>query len=146
MYSRCGPINEAWTIFDEMKLWKDVISWNAMIGGYAAHGFFEEALELFKLMRRLNIRPTFITFISVLNASANAGLVEEGWKQFKSMSGEYGIEPWVEHCATLVYIVGWHGQLEEAMDLINSMPCEPDTVVWGALLGACRVHYNVELA
>ena len=146
MYSRCGAINEARTIFDEMKLWKDVISWNAMIGGYASHGFFEEALELFKLMRRLNVRPTYITFISVLNACANAGLVEEGRKQFKSMSSEYGIEPRVEHFATLVDIVGRHGQLEEAMDLINSMPCEPDAAVWGALLGACRVHHNVELA
>ncbi|XP_030944636.1 pentatricopeptide repeat-containing protein At1g62260, mitochondrial [Quercus lobata] len=146
MYSRCGAINEAQTIFDEMKLWKDVISWNAMIGGYASHGFSEEALELFKLMKRLNVRPTYITFISVLNACANAGLVEEGRKQFKSMSSEYGIEPQVEHFATLVDIVGRHGQLEEAMDLINSMPCEPDTAVWGALLGACRVHHNVELA
>ncbi|KAK7838615.1 pentatricopeptide repeat-containing protein [Quercus suber] len=146
MYSRCGAINEAQTIFDEMKLWKDVISWNAMIGGYASHGFSEEALELFKLMKRLNVQPTYITFISVLNACANAGLVEEGRKQFKSMSSEYGIEPRVEHFATLVDIVGRHGQLEEAMDLINSMPCEPDTAVWGALLGACRVHHNVELA
>ncbi|KAM4099355.1 hypothetical protein ACJW30_07G152300 [Castanea mollissima] len=146
MYSRCGAINEARTIFDEMKLWKDVISWNAMIGGYASHGFSEEALELFKLMKRLNVQPTYITFISVLNACANAGLVEEGRKQFKSMSSEYGIEPRVEHFATLVDIVGRHGQLEEAMDLINSMPCEPDTAVWGALLGACRVHHNVELA
>nr|POE65843.1 pentatricopeptide repeat-containing protein, mitochondrial [Quercus suber] len=74
------------------------------------------------------------------------GLVEEGWKQFKSMSSEFGIEPRVEHFATLVDIMGRHGQLEEAMDLINSMPCEPDTAVWGALLGACRVHRNVELA
>jgi pentatricopeptide repeat protein len=146
MYSRCGAINEARSIFDEMKLWKDVISWNAMIGGYASHGFSKEALELFKLMKRLNVWPTYITFISVLNACANAGLVEEGRKQFKSMSSEYGIEPRVEHFAALVDIVGRHGQLEEAMDLINSMPCEPDKAVWGALLGACRVHHNVELA
>ncbi|KAL5561255.1 hypothetical protein UlMin_031002 [Ulmus minor] len=146
MYSRCGGIKEARNIFDEMKLQKDVISWNAMIGGYASHGFAAEALELFKLMKKLKVRPTHITFVAVLNACANAGLVEEGRMQFNSMSSEFGIEPQVEHYASLVDIVGRYGQLEEAMDLINGMPFQPDKSVWGALLGACRAHNNVELA
>ncbi|XP_021810383.1 pentatricopeptide repeat-containing protein At1g62260, mitochondrial [Prunus avium] len=146
MYSRCGAIKEAQTIFDEMKLQKDVISWNAMIGGYASHGFAAEALELFALMKRLKVRPTYITFIAVLNACAHAGLVDEGRSQFKSMISEFGIEPRVEHYASLVDIIGRHGQLEEAMGLIKSMPFEPDKAVWGALLGACRVHNNVALA
>ncbi|KAH0456053.1 hypothetical protein IEQ34_013960 [Dendrobium chrysotoxum] len=35
--------------------------------------------------------------------------------------------------------------LAEAETLIRSMPMEPDSFVWGALLGACRMHGNVEL-
>jgi pentatricopeptide repeat protein len=146
MYSRCGEIGDARGVFNEMKLYKDVITWNAMIGGYAFHGFAAQALELFKLMKRLNIQPTYITFISVLNACAHAGLVEEGKQQFNSMINEYGIEPRVEHFASLVDILGRQGQLQEAMDLIDNMPVKPDKAVWGALLGACRVHNNVELA
>lgn len=146
MYSRCGEIADACTVFNEIKLYKDVITWNAMIGGYASHGLAAEALELFKLMKRLKICPTYITFISVLNACAHAGLVEEGRKQFKSMINDYGIEPRVEHFASLVDILGRQGQLKEAMDLINTMPFKPDKAVWGALLGGCRVHNNVELA
>ncbi|KAF7843726.1 pentatricopeptide repeat-containing protein [Senna tora] len=146
MYSRCGAIIEARTVFNEMELKKDVISWNAMIGGYASHGFAAEALELFKLMKRFKVNPTYITFISVLSACAHVGLVEDGRRQFYSMINEYGIEPRVEHFASLVDIVGRHGQLQEALDLINNMPFEPDKAVWGALLGACRVHNNVELA
>ncbi|KAL6952198.1 Pentatricopeptide repeat-containing protein, mitochondrial [Sarracenia purpurea var. burkii] len=146
MYARCGAIMEARAVFDEMKLQKDVISWNAMIGGYASHGFAAEALELFGVMTRLKVQPTYITFISVLNACAHAGLVEEGRMHFRSMVNEFGIEPRVEHFASLVDIVGRHGQIEEAMATINSMPFEPDKAVWGALLGACRVHNNVELA
>ncbi|KAA8546138.1 hypothetical protein F0562_020968 [Nyssa sinensis] len=146
MYARCGAIIEARVIFDDMKLHKDVVSWNAMIGGYASHGFAAEALELFGAMKRLKVRPTYITFISVLNACAHAGLVEQGRMHFKSMVTEFGIEPRVEHFSSLVDLVGRHGQVEEAMDLINSMPFEPDKAVWGALLGACRVHNNVELA
>ncbi|XP_052193262.1 pentatricopeptide repeat-containing protein At1g62260, mitochondrial [Diospyros lotus] len=146
MYSRCGAIIQARDIFDEMKLQKDVISWNAMIGGYASHGFATDALELFELMKRLKVQPTYITFISVLNACACAGLVEEGRMHFKSMVSEFAIQPRVEHFASLVDIVGRNGQVEEAMALINCMPFEPDKAVWGALLGACRVHNNVDLA
>lgn len=146
MYSRCGAIVDACAVFNETKLYKNVITWNAMIGGYASHGLAEEALELFKLMKRLKIHPTYITFISVLSACAHAGLVEEGRRQFNSMINDYGIEPRIEHFASLVDILGRQGQLQEAMDLIDSMPFKPDKAVWGALLGACRVHNNVELA
>ncbi|KAI3442445.1 uncharacterized protein J3R85_001202 [Psidium guajava] len=146
MYSRCGAIVEAQTIFDKVKLRKNVITWNAMIGGYASHGFAAEALELFKLMKRFEVRPTYITFISVLSACAHVGLVEDGRRHFLSMVTEYGIAPTVEHFASLVDIVGRHGQLSEAFDIIKDMPMKPDKAVWGALLGACRVHNNVELA
>ncbi|XP_021903669.1 pentatricopeptide repeat-containing protein At1g62260, mitochondrial [Carica papaya] len=146
MHSRCGAITEAWSIFNEVKVQKDVISWNAMIGGYASHGFATEALELFKLMKSNKVRPTYITFISVLNACAHAGWVNEGREYFKSMVDEYGIAPRIEHYASLVDVLGRNGKLKEAMELINSMPFEPDNAVWGAVLSACRVHNNVELA
>ncbi|XP_050232053.1 pentatricopeptide repeat-containing protein At1g62260, mitochondrial [Mercurialis annua] len=146
MYSKCGAITEARTLFDEMKLKKEVISWNAMIGGYASHGCATEALELFKLMKSFRVQPTYITFISILNACAHAGLVEEGRRIFKSMVSEYGIKPRIEHFASLVDIVCRQGHLEEALDLINSMEIEPDKAVWGALLGASRTHNNIEMA
>ncbi|XP_042514236.1 pentatricopeptide repeat-containing protein At1g62260, mitochondrial-like [Macadamia integrifolia] len=146
MYSRCGAITEAQTIFNDMKLQRDVVSWNAMIGGYAYHGCAGEALVLFEEMKRMKVQPTHITFISVLNACAHAGLVDEGRRHFNSMISDFGIEPRVEHFASLVDVVGRHGQLEEAMDLINNMQVKPEKAVWGALLGACRVHNNVELA
>ncbi|GJY00059.1 pentatricopeptide repeat-containing protein [Tanacetum coccineum] len=146
MYAKCGAITEARAIFEEMKSCKGVISWNAMIGGYASHGYASKALELFDLMKKERVKPTYITFVSVLNACANAGLPEEGRMHFKSMVNEYGIEPRVEHFATLVDTLGRNGQLEEAMDVIKGMAVKPDKAVWGALLGACKVHNNIKLA
>lgn len=146
MYARCGAISEARTVFNDMKSQKNVISWNAMIGGYASHGFAREALELFESMKCFKVKPTYITFISVLCACAHGGLVEEGRSYFRSMVHDFGIEPRVEHFSSLVDVVGRHGQLEEAMDIISRMPVKPDKAVWGALMGACRVHNNVELA
>ncbi|KAF5185360.1 Pentatricopeptide repeat-containing protein [Thalictrum thalictroides] len=146
MYSRCGLITPARSVFDEMKVHRDVVSWNAIIGGYAYQGHAMEALMLYKEMERLKVRPTHITFISVLHACGHAGLVDEGRIQFRSMVRDFGIEPQVEHFASLVDILGRHGHLEEAMTLISSMPVEPDRAVWGALLGACRVHNNMDFA
>ena len=65
---------------------------------------------------------------------------------FRFMVSEFNIEAKVERYASLVDIVGRHGEIEEAMDVINGLPFEPDKAVWGALLGVCRVHNNVELA
>ncbi|KAE8687975.1 Pentatricopeptide repeat-containing protein [Hibiscus syriacus] len=146
MYSRCGALIESHVSFDGLKSSKDVISWNAIIGGYASHGYALEALELFESKKKSNVQPTYITFIYVLSACTHAGLVGGGWAYLKSMVSEYGIEPRIEHYASLVDNVARHGQLEEAMDLIKSMPFEPDKEIWGALLSACRLHNNVELA
>lgn len=146
MYARCGAIFEARTIFDEMQFEKDVISWNAMIGGYASHGYALEALELFDLMKQQRVRPTYITFIAVLNACTHAGLVDQGWLHFEAMINEFGIEPRVEHFASIVDMMGRFGNVEEALNIIYAMSLEPDKSVWGALLNACKVHNNVEIA
>ncbi|KAL5982122.1 hypothetical protein ACLOJK_016191 [Asimina triloba] len=146
MYARCGNITDAKAIFDHMGMEKDVVSWNAMIGGYAQHGLADKALKLFGKMKGLRVQPTYITFISVLNACAHAGLVAEARKQFHCMVHEFGIAPRVEHFASLVDVIGRYGQVKDAMEVIKGMPVVPDKAVWGALLGACRVHNDINLA
>ncbi|XP_010418205.1 PREDICTED: pentatricopeptide repeat-containing protein At1g62260, mitochondrial-like [Camelina sativa] len=146
MYSRCGELMESRRIFDDMKLKREVITWNAMIGGYAFHGNALEALNLFWLMKCNRIHPSHITFVSVLNACAHAGLVDEAKAQFVSMMSEYSIKPQMEHYSSLVNVISGQGQFVEAMDVIKSMPFEPDKTVWGGLLDACRIYNNVALA
>lgn len=45
----------------------------------------------------------------------------------------------------MVDLLGRAGQLNEAYIFIKNMPLEPDSRVWGALLGACRIHSNIQL-
>ncbi|CAL1372885.1 unnamed protein product [Linum trigynum] len=146
MYSRCGAISDARSMFEEVKLEREVISWNAMIGGYASHGHASEALEIFQSMKLFGVQPTHITFIAALNACAHAGLVQEARRIFKSMATDYGIEPTVEHFASLVDVLCRHGQLEEALSLITTTPFGPDKAIWGAILSASKLHYNVRTA
>ncbi|KAF0901750.1 hypothetical protein E2562_006216 [Oryza meyeriana var. granulata] len=146
MYCRCGALNDAEAIFKQMHTKKDLVSWNALISGYEHHGHATKALQLFKEMRRAKVIPTHITFVSLLSACVNSGLVSEGQMVFDTMVHEYGIVARVEHYAALVNLIGRHGQLEDALEVLNSMPMAPDRSVWGAFLGACTAKKNEPLA
>ncbi|KAL6220365.1 hypothetical protein ACLB2K_008121 [Fragaria x ananassa] len=144
MYCKCGSWEDARLVFDRIG-GKDVFVWNSMIVGYAMHGFSREALDLFSEMCRIGYRPTDITFICVLNACAYAGLVSEGEAFFCSMKDQYGIEPKIEHYGCMVNLLSRAGKVEEAYEFVKNMKIEPDPVLWGTLLGACRLHGNIAL-
>eukprot|EP01018_Ginkgo_biloba_P030679 Gb_05648 [translate_table: standard] len=144
MYSKCGSIEDARNVFDKMPQ-KDVVSWTAMLVGYAIHGHGKQALTLFNKMQQAGMRPDDITFTAVLSACSHAGLVDEGFQYFDSMSQNYCIKPTVEHYACMIDLLGRAGHLDEAHDFINNMPLKPSASVWGALLGACSIYQNVEL-
>ncbi|KAF8644089.1 hypothetical protein HU200_066559 [Digitaria exilis] len=61
MYCKCGEISIARRIFDRMPS-PDIVSWTAMIMGYALHGPARDALVLFEKMELGNVKPNHITF------------------------------------------------------------------------------------
>lgn len=144
MYAKCGSIDDAHQVFHKMPI-KDKVSWTTTIVGYAQHGHSNEALELFRQMEEAGVKPDHVTFVGVLSACSHAGLVAEGWHFFDSMSRDYSITPTVEHYSCMADLLGRCGHLHEAEEMITKMPFEPDAVVLGALLSACRIHSNVEL-
>ncbi|XP_011624041.2 pentatricopeptide repeat-containing protein At4g21300 [Amborella trichopoda] len=145
MYAKCGALSLARSVFDIMRV-KNEVSWNSMIAAYGIHGHVKEALLLFQEMVDSGILPDQITFLAVISSCGHAGLVEEGLQYFNSMTKDYGIMARMEHYSCMVDLLGRAGHLKEAMGVIENMPFEPDAGIWGALLGACRVHGNVELA
>eukprot|EP01018_Ginkgo_biloba_P023522 Gb_33335 [translate_table: standard] len=144
MYVKCGNVEIARQIFDKISH-KNLESWTAMIAGYGMHGCGADALAIFNQMQQSGMKPDPITFVAVLSACSHSGLVDEGWHYFGSMVRDFGIEPRVEHYACMVDLLGRAGQLGKAQSFIKKMPLEPDAGVWGALLGACRIHGNIEL-
>ncbi|KAJ7962635.1 Pentatricopeptide repeat-containing protein [Quillaja saponaria] len=146
MYARCGKIDVASQIFDEIGSLRNLCSWNSMIMGLAVHGKWDKALELYNQMLREGTTPDDVTFVGLLLACTHGGMVVKGRKIFQSMEDEFHIIPKLEHYGCMVDLLGRAGQLREAHELIQSMPMKPDSVVWGSLLGACSFHGNVELA
>ncbi|XP_068636229.1 pentatricopeptide repeat-containing protein At2g39620 [Aristolochia californica] len=143
MYAKCGRLDLAQEIFSQMDN-RDRVSWNAMLSGYAVHGHAKDALKLFSLMKDSSIEADAVSFVSILSACRHGGFVQEGMDLFEAMSSQHRLEPNVEHYACIVDLLGCAGRLEEAYRLIGTMPMTPDAGVWGALLGACRMHSNVK--
>eukprot|EP01018_Ginkgo_biloba_P003192 Gb_13222 [translate_table: standard] len=144
MYAKCGSIQNARNVFDKMYQ-RDTIAWNTMIGGYAIHGYGNEALKLFEQMQQSGTKASHVTLVCVLSACCHAGLVNEGQQYFDCMKQNYDITPAMEHYVCMVDLLGRGGHLDEVQDFINNMPIQPDAAVWRCLLGACRVHNNVGL-
>lgn len=145
MHARCGKLTKARAVFDAMAE-KTVISWTAIIGGYGIHGYGSIAAKLFDEMIAEGIRPDGTSFVSVLSACSHAGLTQKGLDYFDEMEKRYNLRPGTEHYSCVIDLLGRAGQLEKALSMIQSMQVKPDGAVWGALLGACRIHRNVELA
>ncbi|XVF76186.1 hypothetical protein PTKIN_Ptkin13bG0246500 [Pterospermum kingtungense] len=145
MYARCGNLVKARTIFDRMTV-KNVVSWTAIIGGYGMHGYGEIAVELFDEMVKSGIQPDGAAFVSVLSACSHAGLTKKGLDYFSEMKMKHRLQPGPEHYSCVVDLLGRAGRLTEALELIKTMQVKPDGAVWGALLGACKIHRNVEIA
>ncbi|XP_042488301.1 pentatricopeptide repeat-containing protein At1g31920 [Macadamia integrifolia] len=145
MYVKCGSLEKGLSIFHKMPN-KNQLSYSVMISGLAIHGRGKEALSVFSDMLEEGLKPDAVIYVGLLTACSHAGLVSEGRRCFDRMRLEHHIEPTIQHYGCTIDLLGRAGLLDEAYDLIKSMPMEPNDVVWRCLLSACRVYQNLELA
>ncbi|KAG6411286.1 hypothetical protein SASPL_129364 [Salvia splendens] len=145
MYSKCGSVEEALEIFLNMPE-KNIVSWNTIINALASHGSGYRAIEIFQEMEASGMQPDAVTFSGLLSSCCHCGLVEIGRYYFNKMSRVYKIQYDIEHYACMIDIFGRQGLLKEAVELVGEMSVKPDIVIWGTLLGACRIHQNVWIA
>ncbi|CAA7409031.1 unnamed protein product [Spirodela intermedia] len=150
MYAKCGSLRHSRRAFNQMTK-RNAITWNVLIMAYGMNGLGVEALRLLQEMvtrgnQGDNVKPNEVTFISVFAACSHSGMVAEGLEIFHRMKSDYGIQPTPEHYACVVDLLGRAGKLAQAYDLICSMETgRARAGAWSSLLGACRVHRNVEL-
>ncbi|KAM7489369.1 hypothetical protein LguiB_026853 [Lonicera macranthoides] len=145
MYAKCGSMREAQLVFDKIS-YKDAASWNIMIMGYGMHGFGYKALDMFSRMCVAQIKPDEVTFVGVLSACSHSGLVSQGREFLARMQTEYGIVPTIEHYTCVIDMLGRAGRLEDAYEVVTTMPIMATPIVWRAFLASCRVHGNTDLA
>ncbi|XP_057804270.1 pentatricopeptide repeat-containing protein At1g08070, chloroplastic-like [Salvia miltiorrhiza] len=144
-YAKCGCVDAALEVFHGAPC-KNAWTWTALIQGLASNGRGEMALRYFNLMLREKVEPNDVTFIGVLCACNHAGLVDQGRGYLVGMSRDFGIEPRIEHYGCVVDMLGRAGLVEDAHELITSMPIKPNAVIWRTLLASCRLHKIPEIA
>ncbi|KAK4734740.1 hypothetical protein R3W88_009001 [Solanum pinnatisectum] len=143
MYAKCGCVKHARLAYDNIKKY-NLVTENAMLTAYAMHGHGEEGIAFFRRILDNGFVPDDITFLSALSSCVHAGLVETGLEFFNLM-GSYNVKPTLKHYTCMVDLLSRTGKINEALKVVNEMPLDPDTVIWGALLGGCVIHGNVEV-
>ncbi|KAK1357206.1 Pentatricopeptide repeat-containing protein [Heracleum sosnowskyi] len=144
IYSKCGSIGSAYNLFKYASK-KDLVMFTAMVGGYAMHGMGSEALGVYSNMLELGIEPDHVIITTILCACSHAGLLNEGLNLFDSIEKLHRLEPTMEQYGCVVDLLARAGRVNDAYSFVTNMPVEANANIWGALLGACRNHHEVDI-
>jgi len=143
MYTKCGNIEDAWKVFNQMPT-RTVVSWNAMILGHVKCGQGQKALDLFQRMKQEEVQPDPVTFVGVLNACAIIGAIEEG-RCIHAHTIQSGCDSDAYVATSLIDMYAKCGSLEDAQKVFNKMPTH-NIASWNAMLGGYAMHGHAEKA
>lgn len=136
MYAKCGYLDEARRVFDEMPE-RNLFTWSAMIGGCSRAQRWKEVLELFFLMMEDGIIPDQFLLPKILEACGNC-------KDFKttrvihSMVVRCGFSGSVRVNNSILAVYAKCGKLNWARRFFENMD-KRDMVTWNAIIsGLCQ--------
>ncbi|XP_008785200.1 pentatricopeptide repeat-containing protein At3g09040, mitochondrial [Phoenix dactylifera] len=131
LYAKCGRIQDARKVFnfsDE----RNLVMWNAMLGGHVQNGQPQEVIDLFSAMKGLGFKPDEFTFVSIFNACACLEDIYLG-KQLHSVVIKSNLEVSLFTVNAVVDMYAKCGELNDAkkqFELISSR----DAVSWNAMM------------
>ncbi|XP_059077978.1 pentatricopeptide repeat-containing protein At2g44880-like [Cryptomeria japonica] len=155
MYAKCLSIRKARELFDKMRN-RDVVSWTAMIAGYAQNGLIDMELKLFEEMPQRNVisgyvqnglvddamklfkkmpQQTMLSWNTMITGFAQTGLVNEALNFFKEMP-QWNVVSWNAMIAGFAQ----NGHGEEALNLFQDMQSaelNPDSMSFSCILSVC---------
>ncbi|CAN6439980.1 unnamed protein product [Victoria cruziana] len=70
MYGRCGCLKACQEIFDQL-MEPDLVSWNALTNACIQCGYYHEGVQIFKRMKRMEMEPDSVTFVTLLQVCSN---------------------------------------------------------------------------
>ncbi|CAN1218609.1 Putative pentatricopeptide repeat-containing protein At3g15130 [Linum perenne] len=137
MYSKCGRIAEAASVFATMP-GKNLISWNAMIAAYNLTGKSMKALGVFRKMREDGQLPDEFTLTSALKACTKLGAAKQG-RQIHGFSHKIPSGLRISVCNSALDMYLKCGMIEDAEKLLSEMPAR-DVVSWTVMITGYGKH------
>ncbi|XP_057857503.2 putative pentatricopeptide repeat-containing protein At3g13770, mitochondrial [Cryptomeria japonica] len=137
MYAKCASIGDASRIFNKMSE-RNLISWNAMIAGYARGGLGEETLQLFNQIQRSGLKADLFTFPSTVSACAGLANLEEG-KQVHAQIIKTGFDADVSMQNAIVTLYAKCGSIVDALKEFNNIS-ERNVISWNAMIAGYAQH------
>ncbi|PON40717.1 Pentatricopeptide repeat [Parasponia andersonii] len=131
LLSKCNRLEDAVQLFNELNQWQLAVC-NSMISSYAGHGFGENAMQLFVLMLRENLRPTEFTLSSVLSSVYGFLPAAQG-SQIHSLVVKMGVESDAIVASSLVQMYSKVGLIDYAMKIFTNLS-EKDLVSWNTII------------
>ncbi|KAL5982712.1 hypothetical protein ACLOJK_016788 [Asimina triloba] len=118
----------------------DIFVGNSLVDMYAKCGSIEDGCRVFDKM----VDRDKVSWNAMIVGYAQNGNANEALKLFNHMI----MSEQKPDNVTMVGVLSacsHAGRLDEAEKVIESMPIQPDSVLWGSLLSACKVHGNMKL-
>ncbi|KAL3580837.1 hypothetical protein D5086_018672 [Populus alba] len=152
-HAQIGDLDRVNDLFRRMPQ-KNLVSWNSVITGYEKNYEYIGAIKIFIQMQVEGEKPDRHTLSSVLSVSAAIVDLQLGMQIHQlvtktvipDMPINNALITMYSRCGAIIEAGKLFDELEQALDLTNSMPFEPNKAVWGALLGAAKVHNKIEVA
>ncbi|XP_061373345.1 pentatricopeptide repeat-containing protein At1g43980, mitochondrial [Gastrolobium bilobum] len=131
LFSKCNRLEDSIRLFKEQDQWDSALC-NSMISSYARHDLGEDALQLFVLSLRENIRPTEY-MVSCLLSSVSIFLPVEVGNQIHSLVPKLGFESDAVVANSLVDMYAKFGFIDDALNIFNEMKMK-DLVSWNTIM------------
>ncbi|CAA0368181.1 unnamed protein product [Arabidopsis thaliana] len=137
-YAKLGDMEAAEKLFCEMPE-KNPVSWTALIAGYVRQGSGTQALDLFRKMIALRVKPEQFTFSSCLCASASISSLRHG-KQIHGYMIRTNVRPNAIVISSLIDMYSKSGSLEASERVFRICDDKHDCVLWNTMISALAQH------
>ncbi|PSS29159.1 Pentatricopeptide repeat-containing protein [Actinidia chinensis var. chinensis] len=140
-YMKDGMIHVAEELFGKMSK-RNIVSWTAMISGYTQNGLGERAMCLFDDMLKegSDIKPNWVTVMSVLPACAHSAALEQG-RRIHKFACDVGLDAHPSVQTAVVAMYAKCGSLSEARFCFDRIcPNEKGLVAWNTMITAYASH------
>ncbi|XP_030542551.1 pentatricopeptide repeat-containing protein At2g37320 [Rhodamnia argentea] len=131
LYGRCGELGNAHRVFEEMSV-KNVVSWTAIIAGFAQEWQVDECLELYHSMRYSASKPNDFTFTSLLSACTGSGALGQG-KSAHCQAIQMGFALYIHVANSLISMYCKCGCMDDALLVFHELP-KRDLVSWNSMI------------